>query len=216
MGQYYRIINIDRQEYITPHAFGDGAKLLEFANASCGTMSALALLLAASNERETRAAGEARTGTPDIVGRWSGDRIVLVGDWAQGPEQFQNVREASYEDDSWEDISDRVLAVMLEQPFIARYRAEGRPIRPSGTMTLFALRYAIARDTGGLTAIADELVWALIGHRHSQAARDAAALLRTHLDVGHPHESTLRRLLMAADPSYQNAQPPKPPADKGR
>lgn len=51
MGQYYVAVNLDRKEYLNPHAFGDGAKLLEFGSDSYGMMTALAMLLADGNGR---------------------------------------------------------------------------------------------------------------------------------------------------------------------
>lgn len=46
MGQYYIIVNLDKEECICPHAFGDFAKLMEFGSSSCGTLTGLAILLA--------------------------------------------------------------------------------------------------------------------------------------------------------------------------
>lgn len=51
MGQYYVTVNPDKGEYIMPHRFGNGLKLLEFACSRFGTPSALALLLADGNGR---------------------------------------------------------------------------------------------------------------------------------------------------------------------
>ena len=51
MGQYYIAVNLDKKQYISPHAFGDGAKLLEFGNSSNGMMTGLAILLADGNGR---------------------------------------------------------------------------------------------------------------------------------------------------------------------
>ena len=31
MGQYYKIVNIKKKQYISPHTFGDGSKLMEFS-----------------------------------------------------------------------------------------------------------------------------------------------------------------------------------------
>jgi hypothetical protein len=50
-GQYYRIVNIDKKEFISPRAFKDGAKLLEFAGGDCGVISGLAILMASGNGR---------------------------------------------------------------------------------------------------------------------------------------------------------------------
>ncbi len=51
MGQYYRIVNRDRQEFLEPNEFGDGSKLLEFGCSSNGVMTALAILLSDGNGR---------------------------------------------------------------------------------------------------------------------------------------------------------------------
>jgi len=51
MGQYYIAVNLDKKEFIRPHACGDGAKLLEFGLGRGGMMSAMALLLADGNGR---------------------------------------------------------------------------------------------------------------------------------------------------------------------
>ena len=64
MGQYHRPCNLTTNEYLHPHDFGDGLKLLEFGESGQGTMSALILLLAPG-------------------GRWHGDRIAIVGDYAE-------------------------------------------------------------------------------------------------------------------------------------
>ena len=39
MGQYYLIANIDKKEYIHPHKFDDGMKLMEFGQSSTTTLS---------------------------------------------------------------------------------------------------------------------------------------------------------------------------------
>jgi hypothetical protein len=88
MGQYYLVCNLDKQQYLHPHRFDDGLKLLEFGNATCGTMMGLAVLLADGNGR---GGGDLRSNHP-FVGSWAGDRIVVAGDyadtgrWLQGPE----------------------------------------------------------------------------------------------------------------------------------
>lgn len=91
MGQYYLIINIDKKEYIHPHKFNDGLKLLEFGCSPNGTMTALALLLSSGNGR---GGGDLRVEDNDwtletvdpprveLVGSWGGDRIVISGDYS--------------------------------------------------------------------------------------------------------------------------------------
>lgn len=79
MGQYHKVYNLDKREFIHAHHIDNGLKLLE----QCGpsdqptTSDAVWLLLANSNGR---GGGDA----PDhpLVGRWAGDRLVVQGDYA--------------------------------------------------------------------------------------------------------------------------------------
>jgi len=107
MGQYYYIVNLDKKEFIHPHLFNDGLKLLEFGCSSQGTMTALAVLCADGNGKGGGDICRSITGktkikscekisyswehsgkqthlvVPKIAGRWSGDRIVIAGDYAE-------------------------------------------------------------------------------------------------------------------------------------
>lgn len=83
MGQYHLVANIDKREFIHPHRFGDGLKLLEFGCSAEGTMTGLAVLLAASNGR---GGGDLNTDDTapefaEFVGRWVGDRLAIIGDY---------------------------------------------------------------------------------------------------------------------------------------
>lgn len=84
MGQYHRLVNLDRTEFLDCHALGDGLKLAEqVSSGPGGVASALLVLLAASNGRgggdlpDDMATEEDR-----VVGRWAGERIAMVGDYA--------------------------------------------------------------------------------------------------------------------------------------
>lgn len=78
MGQYWLPVNLDKREFIQPHRLGAGLKLWEQV-ASGMTGKALLVLTAAMPER--RGGGDLE---PDpIIGRWAGDRIVIVGDYAE-------------------------------------------------------------------------------------------------------------------------------------
>lgn len=109
MGQYYVVINLTKKQFIHPHAFGDGCKLMEFGS-SGRTMSALAVLLVNSNGR---GGGDLDSHRP-IVGSWAGDKIVIAGDYAEpgdagepkggenlygrtGTEAYQNVSAEAFE-----------------------------------------------------------------------------------------------------------------------
>ena len=134
MGQYYLIVNVDKGEYLYPHKFGDGLKLMEFGNSACGTLTGLAVLLADGNNR---GGGDLRTDDP-IVGSWAGDRIVVAGDYADGgkflpenatkaelqkiakecfTEGHQKPEEVNlyhYAQEKFEDISDRVIKTIRD------------------------------------------------------------------------------------------------------
>lgn len=66
MGQYHKVVNLDKQEYLNPHDFGDGLKLMEFGCSAQGTLSALAGLLAMDAQQ---------------VGPWAGCRLTITGDY---------------------------------------------------------------------------------------------------------------------------------------
>lgn len=115
MGQYWKPVNLDKKEFLDPHKLGCGLKLMEQASIFPGTGTALLLLLASSNKR--RGGGDPDDGHA-VVGRWAGDRIVMIGQYAEDGD-FP-VREGElgaskiYEDlkYSYKDISDEVCAVL--------------------------------------------------------------------------------------------------------
>jgi len=79
MGQYWIPVNLDKREYIDPHQLGAGMKLLEQAWNPPGTTAALLLLTAAMPER--RGGGDPEP--HPALGRWAGDRVAVVGDYAE-------------------------------------------------------------------------------------------------------------------------------------
>lgn len=79
MGQYYYIVNVTKKEYLKPHDFGDGAKLLEFGASGGGVMLGLAVLLASGNGQ---GGGDLHTEDIKIPGRWAGDTVIVAGDYA--------------------------------------------------------------------------------------------------------------------------------------
>lgn len=66
MGQYYRILNLDKKEYLSPYDFGCTAKLMEF--------SYIAKNLETNNFLSTVVAL--------MQTEWKNDRIVFIGDYA--------------------------------------------------------------------------------------------------------------------------------------
>lgn len=79
MGQYHYVVNLDKHEVLIPWGLGDGLKLREMSlSGPGGTLTGLAVLLAVSNGR-----GGGDFEEHGIVGRWGGDRIAIVGDYAE-------------------------------------------------------------------------------------------------------------------------------------
>ena len=85
MGQYYRAVNVDKQVFATL----DGAKLMEFSWVHNKSVAALVALMA---------------------GEWKGDRVYIVGDYADSGE---------FEDKNWRKSYD---AVARELGFFGKTR----------------------------------------------------------------------------------------------
>ena len=86
MGQYYKVVNIDKKEYLHPHELGCGAKIWEQLASWPSTANGLFLLL--TNHPEPRGGGDFpdKSEAPElyeVLGRWIGDRVVVIGDYAE-------------------------------------------------------------------------------------------------------------------------------------
>ena len=152
MGQYWLPVNLDKREYISPHALGAGLKLWEQLASHPGTGTALLILTAAMPEKrgggdldldenwhgpERRAAmdaGEIDGGTPGpmpatypaiakrTIGRWAGDRIAIIGDYAEDSDLAPEHHASTISDHcrtednmSWTDITQDVCAVIAHE-----------------------------------------------------------------------------------------------------
>lgn len=115
MGQYYLTVNIDKEQYLYPHKFGEGLKLMEFGNDGGGILTALAVLLSDGNGRGGGDLNTTELTDPDkLVGSWAGDRIVVAGDYADngnftGTDDTNLYQKA---EDTYEDISSRIIKVL--------------------------------------------------------------------------------------------------------
>ena len=78
MGQYHKVYNVDKKEYIHGHRISNGLKLLEQVGWMRSTSTALFLLLANSNGR-----GGGDAPYHPMIGAWAGDRIVIQGDYVE-------------------------------------------------------------------------------------------------------------------------------------
>ena len=107
MGQYFIVVNKTKKEYLYPHKFGDGLKLMEFGCSGMGTLTGLTLLLRQSNE----GGGGDFHGEHEYLGRWAGDKITIVGDYDES--KLYTIAGDSYTDISWD-----VLEMMLEDQYV--------------------------------------------------------------------------------------------------
>lgn len=81
MGQYWKPVNLTKKEFINPHKLGSGLKLWEQMANHPGVGTALVVLLAAMPE--PRGGGDLGSGQEKVVGRWAGDKVVIIGDYAE-------------------------------------------------------------------------------------------------------------------------------------
>lgn len=120
MGQYFKVINTTKKEYLDPHKCGDGAKLMEMACSSGSTMAALATLLATSNGQ---GGGDLGTDDKTWVGRWAGDSIAMVGDYDTFS-PHAGLYEKCGNSEDWKDVSFDVMRVLMEDTYLAERMAE--------------------------------------------------------------------------------------------
>jgi hypothetical protein len=106
MGQYHRIANHTRKEYICSHGLGCGMKLWEMASSRYAPQTALLLLLAEDN-----GGGGGDVAPHPLVGSWAGDKIGVHGDYGSSPES-QAAWSKEYKDISG-DVRD-MMTVCLE------------------------------------------------------------------------------------------------------
>lgn len=137
MGQYYKIVNLTKREYLDPSHFGEGCKLKEFACNARASLTALAVLLANSNGR----GGGDYNDVPETMavkpGRWAGDRIVVAGDYAEAtdPGEFcggvnlytlcsdknPNTSLEGAEGSAFRDISREALDLIQLDPYVKEW-----------------------------------------------------------------------------------------------
>lgn len=169
MGQYHWPVNLTKREFIHPHKFGDGLKLLEWGDSCSGTALGLVILLAASNGRgggdlhvptdhpESEALGRC------IIGRWAGDEIAVLGDYAKRLDvpDHEELLDLWMDEDGFEnhfvDISEHVLKVIDFDPYVrnARHESDGYNPPRGELYAGFKIEHASDLDlaTGRITAV---------------------------------------------------------------
>jgi hypothetical protein len=152
MGQYWKVVNLDKLESIYPHKLGVGLKLGEQIGSGHGTPDALFILVATMRERrgggdfdwdsnyygperDSKNRDHNANGGPVIeeyntvakrtIGRWAGDRIAVVGDYSEDSDlpSFPDFAKL-YSDDTTADITDDVVKV-LEHELGGKFVGDG-------------------------------------------------------------------------------------------
>lgn len=179
MGQYHLIANLDKHEFLNPWDMGEGAKLLEWGYGSGTMLTAMAILLAVSNGRGggDYHGNEQDPTLDEWVGRWGGDRIAVVGDYAEdgdlAPEHHagaiwtacsnaregeaspleERIAENETKRDAYGDYVDgwneRERAVELLQPPYRNISAEMRKVIEADGVTRFVVEKIQTREVDG-------------------------------------------------------------------
>lgn len=134
MGQYHFICNLDKEEYLHPHRFGDGLKLFEFGSSRGGVLTGLSVLLSEQNgrgggdlmPRETGDSERVAYLMENYVGRWAGDRIAIIGDYFENDDPIASQGNPWRNQDMWEDISDEVVETMCLDAYTHQEFQENR------------------------------------------------------------------------------------------
>lgn len=101
MGQYHRLVNIDKQEWVDPHGLGLGSKQYEHTGCDASLADAMYVLVMTSP-----AEGGGDFPMTEISGRWVGDRVLIVGDYTKpdavpgfiGADAIYDLANAQYKD----------------------------------------------------------------------------------------------------------------------
>jgi hypothetical protein len=117
MNQNYIIINEDKKEYIHPHIFDDSVKFEGFGYGYNSTLTALSLLLT-QKENNGRGGGDWGVAGGDIMGRWSRNKIRMIGD-QKSKNLFDEVLK------KWKNISSEVLEVLIQDEWIKERQKRG-------------------------------------------------------------------------------------------
>jgi hypothetical protein len=110
MGQYHKLVNLDKREQVISYALGLGAKQYEQTGQNGSMGDALYLLLMTS----PAAGGGDWESFPELSGRWVGDRVVVLGDYTEdeGIPNYQNAAKLYQDSAEYKDISDNVALAL--------------------------------------------------------------------------------------------------------
>ena len=110
MGQYHKLVNLDKKEQVVSYNLGLGAKQYEQTGTEGSMGDALYLLLMSSPSR----GGGDWDAFDELSGRWLGDRVVVLGDYTEDDDyaEYPNFGKLFHESSDWVDISDDVAVAL--------------------------------------------------------------------------------------------------------
>ena len=110
MGQYHKLVNLDKQEVVHPHMLGLGLKQWEQTGFKGGTLADAIYLLTMTSV----ARGGGDWEETNISGRWAGDRVVVLGDYTEDSDlpSVPNAGNLYAESEDWRDISARTAGAL--------------------------------------------------------------------------------------------------------
>lgn len=123
MGQYHKLVNLDKKEVVEPHNIGLFSKQYEHTGVEGSLADAIYLLVMSSP-----ASGGGDWPATDVSGRWCGDRVVVLGDYTQPgaiPGYTDNANLLWRQSDDWLDISAEVRDAFTKI-FPITYKSETR------------------------------------------------------------------------------------------
>jgi hypothetical protein len=121
MGQYFKIANLTKKQFLFPRTFNNASKLMEFSCDVAGVMTALAILKPDGNGK----GGGDLHSENFVIGSWAGD--YADDDKFLNKEQSIKQRMIAgnqadnlyhYVDNFFEDISEKLLPVILMDQYV--------------------------------------------------------------------------------------------------
>jgi hypothetical protein len=119
MGQYHKLINLDKQEVVEPNGLGLFSKQYEHTGVEASLADAIYLLVMSSP-----ASGGGDWPEFEVSGRWCGDRVIVLGDYTREIPNYEGDASKLWgESDEWKNISTEVREA-LGTTFGITYKVE--------------------------------------------------------------------------------------------